>query len=310
MTGAALAWLGVGYGGTLAVTATAALLVSLFATSALIRMWAVLADEHGERRTVAMTEGEVSVSLGGIVAPLLIGGLAASQLGWRAAFAAGAVMTVGAVLAGAFTMLPAPPPRPAGPPSRVPGDWRAPTLLVVIAIVALEFALLFWLASYLTDDVGLSRRAAALMVSLLFGANLGGRLLASRLARRVSADRLLAGSIGLACVGMPALLAATGPAAAAAGLVVVGVGVGAMFPLTSSLHVGASPRDADGAIGQVLSAAAIGQIAGPLVVAGVAQASDLRAGLLALPVLAVLAAGGLAWHRRAAGRLADGARTS
>src|SRR3954466_1804449 len=74
---AAVAGLGIGYGDTLAITVPAAFLVSLFGTSALVRVGAALADAHGERRTVAMAEGEVSVSLGGIVAPLLVAGLAA-----------------------------------------------------------------------------------------------------------------------------------------------------------------------------------------------------------------------------------------
>jgi len=36
------------------------------------------------------------------------------------------------------------------------GSRLQPTLVVVFAIVALEFALSFWLASYLNDDVGLA----------------------------------------------------------------------------------------------------------------------------------------------------------
>lgn len=76
----------------------------------------------------------------------------------------------------------------------------------VFSIVALEFSLGFWLASYLHDSVGLSRRL----------------------------DAVIAG----------------------AGLVIAGAGIGASFPLISSLHV--------------------------------AQMFDLRLGLLLLLTLAVL----------------------
>lgn len=75
LAGAAVAGRGLGYGDAVVITVLAAFVVSLFGTSALIRVWAALADVHGERRTVAMTEGEVAVSLGGIVTPLLVGGL-------------------------------------------------------------------------------------------------------------------------------------------------------------------------------------------------------------------------------------------
>ncbi len=81
------------------------------------------------------------------------------------------------------------------------------------------------------------------------------------------------------------------------GLVLVGTGIGATFPLTSALHVKASPRPADTAVGQVLAVAAIGQICGPLAVAGVAQVAGLRVGLLTLPPLAILAVGALARHQ-------------
>jgi MFS family permease len=296
--GAGAAWLGVGYGGVLALTAAAAFLVSLLATTALIRLWAVLADVHGERRAVAMTEGEVAVSLGGIVAGPLIGLLAATALGWRSAFLAGALVAGVAAVACVATRMP-PSARPAAEAADPDTDGSRrlpPTLVVVVAIVGLEFALSFWLASYLTDDVGVGRRTAVAMVGGLYAANLGGRLLASRLARAVGPAPILAGAIGVSVAGMPILLGAGDGWAAAVGITVTGAGIGALFPLTSSLHVEASPRSADGAIGQVLLVAAAGQLLGPLAVAALAQASGLRVGLLVLPVLALLAALGLQRH--------------
>jgi len=167
---------------------------------------------------------------------------------------------------------------------------------VVFAVVALEFSLSFWLASYLNDSVGLPRTLAAAMVAGLYAANLAGRLVASRLAHRMTAARLLAVSIGVGLAGMPILLAATDTAEASVGIALVGVGIGATFPLTSSLHVAASSGPADTAVGQVLAVAAIGQILGPSIVAGIAQTAGLRNGLLILPTLALLAAGALAHH--------------
>jgi fucose permease len=78
------------------------------------------------------------------------------------------------------------------------------------------------------------------------------------------------------------------------------MGVGAMFPLTSSLHVGASSRNADGAIGQVLSIAALGQITGPLLVGAIAQAAGLRAGLAIVPALILVTGAALAAQVRSA----------
>ena len=297
LAGAALAGAAVGYGDTPAITIAAALIVSLLGTSALIRVWAALADLHGSRRAVAMSEGEVSVSLAGILTPSLIGVLAATALSWRFALVIGGAI---AVLAGLTAWRVGIPPaftRPVDAPARAT-DARRPqaTLIVVFAIVALEFSVSFWLASYLHDDVGVAANAAVATVSGLYAANLIGRLLASRLARRTSPERLLAAALGTALIGLPILLAARSLAVAAVGIAIAGIGIGAMFPLTSSVHLKASGRSADSALGQVLAVAALGQIVGPLSAGAIAQAADLRAGLLVLPVLGLGAAAALYMH--------------
>jgi MFS family permease len=302
LLGAALAGVAVGYADAVVVTVSAACLMSLLGTSATIRLWAALADEHRAWRSVAMAEGEVAVSLGGIVAPLLVGGLAATSLGWRTALLLGGALVGAAVVGSCGVVIPsaaAPQATELQGATRTDPPRRRPpaTLVIVCAIVALEFALSFWLASYLNDDVGLGRELAATMVAALYAANLVGRLLASRLARWITAQRLLAASLVLSLSGLPVLLAADNLAAAIAGVGVTGAGIGALFPLTSSLHVAASPRAADSAVGQILAAAAVGQITGPLAAGVIAQLTSLRIGLLVLPALVLLALGGLTLHR-------------
>jgi fucose permease len=293
LIGAALAGLALGYGATPPLTIAAALVMSLLGTSALIRVWAVLADVHGDRRAVAMSEGEVAVSLAGIATPLMIGALAGTSLGWSFAFALGGAATVAAALRVWRLPLPAPAAARAGDAPTVGRRWWQPTLVIVVAIVALEFSLSFWLASYLNDDLGLSRGTAVAAVSGLYAASLVGRLLASRLARRADPERLLAAALATALIGLPILLAAHGGLAAALGIAVAGVGIGATFPLTSAIHVKASSRSADTALGEVLSVASLGQIAGPLAVGAIGQATSLRAGLVILPVLTLIAGAAL-----------------
>jgi len=298
LLGAAVAWLGVGYGDRLAITASAAFLVSLLATAALIRLWAVLADVHGPRRAVAMAEGEVWVSLGGIISPLLIAAMAGTAFGWRSAFVLAALLVAATVL---FTLrVPIPPPVARTPPES--GTDRSsrrrfpPLLVVVFAIVALEFALTFWLASYLADDVGLNRQLAVTMVSGLYAANLLGRVLASRLAQRFRVEPVLAGALAVVLLGLPILLTAQNAVTAELGLAIAGVGIAATFPLTSALHVATSRHGADAAMGQVLAIASVGQMCGPLVVAVLAQVSNLRVGLIALVGFTLLAPGALRWQ--------------
>ncbi|MCQ4079978.1 MFS transporter [Streptomyces sp. RB6PN25] len=304
---AALAGIAIGYGSALPVTVGAAFLVSLLGTSALVRLWAMLAELHGERRTLALAEGEFAVSLGGIAVPVAVSALAATELSWRFAFVAGAVLVGGALLCSAGVSVP-----PAGRravPDPVPSAGRggaarwgvqwAPTLVIVVAVVGLEFSLSFWLPSYLADDVRIGRGTAVAMAAGLYAANLAGRFAAGRLARRWSARRLLALALTVCLVGLPLLLGATGAAAAVAGLTVTGAGIGATFPLASSLHVGVCRRTADAAMGEVFGAAAAGQLLCPLLAGALAQAGSLRVGLLLLPVLVIAAAAGLAIAGRA-----------
>jgi MFS family permease len=300
LTGAAVAAIGLGYGPSLAWTLAAALAVGFFAVTALIRLWAALADQHGQHRAVAMTEGEVAVSFAGILTPLLIGGLAASALTWRFSFA---VVAVVLLLAAGGSLLGPEGPAPVASSRQVKvrrhGSRRG--LVVIFAIVALEFTLSFWAATYLQDDVGLARGTAVTLVSALYAANLVGRLLASRLARRVASVPLLTAALTVAMVAMPILLTAHDATMAVVGLAVAGTGIGATFPLASALLLGGSALTADEALGEILTIAGIGEIVGPVFAGALAQATSLRIGLLTLPALIVLGAAGLRITARGSG---------
>lgn len=295
LTGAALAGLLLAYAGILPLTILAALLISAFGTAALIRTWALLSDLHPEQRAVAMTEGEVAVSLAGVITPALVSVCAALWVGWRFSLVVAAVLVVGAALAVGTSDLAhggstSGNQAPVGPRPSRPATRR--TLTTIFAVVGLEFSLSFWAASYLHDDVGIARNTAVALVSVLYGANLAGRLVASRVARRLSASALLSLTLATALAGVPILLTAGDAAVAAVGLVVTGIGIGGTFPLASSLHVAASRRSADRALGEILTVAGIGQIAGPLAVGVIAQVtSGLRPGLIVLPALGLLAVG-------------------
>jgi fucose permease len=263
-------------------------------------MWAVLADLHLGHRAVAMTEGEVAVSLAGVLTPSVVSACAATWAGWRFSVVIAFVLVVAAGAAAVLTRLPDP--RSAAQrsdpdeddastePRAVPGRPPHRTLVTIFAVVGLEFTLSFWAATYLHDDVGIARDTAVALVSALYAANMVGRLVASRLARRMAPPVLLRLSFVTALVGLPILLSAGSAVVAFVGLIVTGAGIGAMFPIASSLHVAASRRTADQALGQILTVAGVGQIAGPLAAGALAQATGLRVSLVVLPALVLLAA--------------------
>lgn len=278
------------------VTVSAAFVMSLCGTSTLVALWAALADEHGRFRSVAMTEGEVAVSFGGIVAPLAIAGMAAVVFGWRSAFIVIAVAAAIVLAASARVKFPVRPPAPERSGRRPAG--LAPTLAVAFTVVAAEWCLTFWLASYLGDAVDVRRALSVGMVAVLYAGMLVGRLTASRLARSVSTERLLAASIAVAACGTPVLLLAHGPIVAGLGIAVVSLGLGPTYPLTSSLHVGVSGAGATGAVSQMVMTSAVGQITGPLIAALIAGAAGLRVGMAIMPVLLIAARLALWRHSR------------
>ncbi len=297
LSGAAVAALLLGYGRILPLTLLGAFLIGGCATAALIRVWAWVADLHRRHRPVAMTEGEVAVSLAGIVTPALLSLAAASVLSWRFAFVVAFVLVVGAAVAVRMTPVveqaePAAPVEHTASAAR-PRPTRRRTLVTIFAVVGLEFTLSFWAASYLHDDVRIAEGTATALVSALYAANLVGRVVASRLARRHRTANVFTMAWLTALAGVPILLTAGGIPLAVVGLFVMGAGIGGLFPLAASLHVAASERTADQALGQILTVAGVGQIVGPLLAGAIAQVSSLRVGLLLLPALILLAAGTL-----------------
>jgi MFS family permease len=304
VAGMAAAGAALGYVNVFGWSLAAAFFMSLFGTSAIIRFWAALADQHQHSRTVAMTEGEVCVSIGGIIAPFALSAAAATAFGWRSAFLLGVLVAAGTVAA--LTAIRVPPETD----GQEPPDDEQPvtrrrltsTLVVVFAVVAAEWSMSFWLASYLNDDVHLSRGLSVTLISVLYAAEIVGRLAASRLARRMSAGRLLAIALALALCGSVLLVTATGLAVAVVAIAVAGTGIGASFPLASSLHVGARAAGSTVAVGEVMTTASVGQLAGPLVIGAISQVTNLRVGLVVLPVLALLGAAALAVHRRSTNR--------
>jgi fucose permease len=300
LVGMALGGLGLSYGNRILLTVPSAFLMSLAGTAALISLWSALAERHGPHRAIAMTEGEVSVSLGAIAAPLLLSVLAGTALGWRGAFVVAAATVLAVVLVSAPVAVPPAGSIPGGatPPAR----WLTPTLVTAFAVVAVEWSVSFWLASYLNDDVGLRRGIAVATVSVFFAAMLVGRLAASQLARWITAETLLAGSLLCTLAGLLVLLPALNGVTATIAVSVVGIGLGPTFPLTSAVHVAVRPASATTAMSDVLAIASVGQIIGPLLVGAIAAVSNLRAGLLITPAVVLTALAALQRQRHHARR--------
>jgi fucose permease len=120
-----------------------------------------------------------------------------------------------------------------------------------------------------------------------------GRMLGSSLARRYDPARLLALALALAAAGFAVLWPSTGPVQALIGLLLLGVGLGNLFPMGVSVTVALGPGQAALASGRAVGVSAFAVLLAPLTVGTLADATSLAAALGVVPVLLVLAGAGL-----------------
>ena len=169
-------------GRTPVVTVGSLLVMGVGGTLLLITIQAALADHHGERRAIALTEANVAASVAYVV---LIGALslaAATGAGWRVAVLASlAVPAAASGCATAALAIEAPPPAEVARGRLPAAFWIAAAML--FCTTAAEWCITAWGASFVEDAADVSvDTAVALMVGFYLGV-VAGRVLGSRLTR-------------------------------------------------------------------------------------------------------------------------------
>jgi MFS family permease len=282
---------GLTVGDTGAMTIGSVLVMGLGGGLLLVTVQAVLSDQHGDLRAIALTEANVSASVAYVI---LIGALsvtAALHLGWRTALLASLVVPLLVWWHNRELTIEAPPPAPAAT-GRLPRPfWIATGVLV--CTTAAEWCVTGWGASFVEEAVGVSADHAVSMMIGYFGGVLVGRILGSRLARRTDPARLLATALAVSSVGFAVLWPATTAPLAMVGLALLGVGIGNLFPMGISLAVSLAPGRAVLAGGRAVTATSFAVLSAPLTVGAVADAASLKAAFLVMPVMFALAGAGL-----------------
>lgn len=233
-----------------------------------------------------------SYGLGAILGPLLVTAMLGSGLSWRWVYGAmaAAQACVGLVLVVT---------RRAGRGARAgwgaragSRDGRVPVAAVLVALLfaavqtGIESGAGIWGYVFLTGGRELTRQAAGIALSAYWGAMFAGRMVLGPVADRAGPLRVLGGAVAGVLLGA-ALMIPPGPApAAVAGLVVLGLAAGPVFPLlalTTARQLG--PAGAARTVSLQVAASAVG---GALLPAGMGIAiSAAGAGVLA-PSLLVL----------------------
>lgn len=292
--GMAAGGLGLAVAPTLAGTLAASLLMGATGVWTIVGAHGSLADEHGQRRAVAIGEAGAAGSLGALSVPLVVAAGETTGVGWRLAPVVG--IALGGLLAWRI--------RASGlrePTSEHGHDVRRSlpargrlALFLVFSVVCAEWSVAFWGATFADDQVGLSAAAAVALSSAFFAAMLAGRLVVSVIARRVSAERVLAGALILALLGFPVLWSAESAVTAGAGLLLVGLGIACLFPLAAAITIAVTPGATTLATGRAFTAASAAVLSGPLVLGQLADAHGLRFAFGLVPLFLILAAAALA----------------
>src|SRR4051812_7819971 len=234
--GAGLFTLGRGVPATL----LAAGLFGLAGATLLTVIQAILSDRHGSRRDRALTEANIGAGASAVFAPLILGALAASVVGWRATFALPAA--VFAVLYLRYRRQPLP---ASSQHHTAEGAGRLPMACWLFAVLtavssAIEFCLVYFGPQMLLRT-GLSAAAASTALSSNFLGILIGRLLGARLTRRPGRSvALLYASLVMTGASFALFWLTDQPALAILGLFLCGVGIANLYPLSLALTLGAA----------------------------------------------------------------------
>jgi predicted MFS family arabinose efflux permease len=284
-------------GRTETATLSAMLTMGIGGGLLLITIQALLADRHGPRRTIALTEANVAASVAYV---LLIGALAlaaATHAGWRAALLAVIALPALAFALSRHESLQAPPRPPKDHGALPPAFWIAAAML--FCTTGAEWCVTGWGASFVKHAAQVSTDTAVTLMGGYFAGVLVGRVTGSLLARRHAPHKLLAGALALTAIGFAILWPAGSPATALAGLAVLGVGLGNLFPLGLSVTVGLAPDHAQLASGRAVLVTSAAVLTAPLTVGALADATSISAALAVVPAALALAAVGLGAVTRA-----------
>lgn len=280
--------IGLTAGRVAAVTVGSVLVMGLGGGLLLVTIQAALADHHGERRTVALAEANVAASIAYVVLIGVLSLTAALDAGWRIALLVSLAVPALAWWSNRRLAIDAPPPSETAQGHLPRVFWIAAAML--FCTTAAEWCITAWGATFVEDAADVSTDTAVALMAGYFGGVVLGRTLGSRLARRHDPARLLALALAVTTVGFAILWPATAPAQALIGLLLLGIGLGNLFPMGISLTVALAPDRATQASGRAVVMTSFAVLIAPLTVGALADATSLTAALAVEPLFLALAA--------------------
>ena len=265
-----------------------------------------LSEEHGENRPIALSELNLVAAIGSVAAPLAVGWLSYTALGWRFALVVPLAFSLFVwFFLGRRTRLLESPSAQLSVQSDAGGLPRRFWLywLTIILMVAIEYCMVFWCADYLETVAGLTKSQAAQAVSLYLVGMIAGRVVASRLLVRFKAFQILTVSLLIAGAGFLVYWSALTPWLGLVGVFITGTGVASLYPLTLSMALGAAGGHTVQASTRAGLASGIAILLLPLILGRVADGVGIRLAYLLVVGLMVAAFALTQWTERGATRV-------
>lgn len=257
------------------LTICGALLAGLSSSTMGQTITTIASDRFGHQRTVAIAEFNVIGSVIASIAPLVLGYLVKTGIGWRAAL-------VLPMVAYAFIFMSFK--RQAVPPfqtqTHTHRGWTLPPLywaywIVVFLSVAAEWSIVFWCAEFMERHGGLAKADASQAVATFQCAMFLGRLAGCRLAHRVDIRFLLPISCIIAVAGFMVFWLVKPTLICLAGLFVAGLGVANLYPLTFSAALGTAPQNSATATARMSISTGSAILSAPLILGFIADRTSL-----------------------------------
>lgn len=256
----------------------------------LVLIPAILADRHGARRGIAIVEANILAAATGAMAGVVVGLAERTAAGWRGALLLSLAIPLFLLLRYRHVPMPVTT-RTSGvarsAAARLPAAYWAYWATVVLS-VGVEFSLIFWGADFLVA-AGLSSSAAATTVSLFLWGMVAGRIAGRRIARRITAERLLPLALAVSAIGFTLYWTAPIALVAVSGLFVAGIGVANLYPLTVALALGAAPVRADEAGARLSLASGTAILSAPFLLGALADTVGIRPAYAVVPLFLVSA---------------------
>lgn len=249
-----------------------------------------LADLHGSRRGIAITESNVAASSCSVLAALAVGAFERFDLSWRGAIILALVAFV--VLVAQFHRVAIPTAAPVAVGQHastrsLPRVFWLAALLLFLGVAA-EWCIGYWGADFLHREAGIASANSAAAMSAYFVAMAIGRFAGSRIARRLPERIVLIATFALATVGFLVLWLSPYPALSIVGLFITGLGIAGIYPFTVSVAMAFVPNAIDLATIRLLFCASSAICLAPFVLGIVADSAGIFAAFgVTLPLLVV-----------------------